>query len=232
MLYLGLTLGIVAGNHAANLARLDSARVFTAMLLLAIVGLVGARLLFVVTHSAAYRREPRRIWRRSEGGASVQGGLPLAVLVSVPLLRVLEVPFAAFWDAATFTCLIWLMLGRVGCLLHGCCVGRPSNGPLALSLPDWRGIRRERVPTQLLEAAWAALLLLGALAFWDRRPFPGALFLCAVAAYGLGRFALQPAREVQEWIGSFNLPRALSAGLVAVSLASLLVLWLGTTQTT
>ena len=47
LLYLGLVLGIVAGNHAAHRAGLDSAHVFIAMVFLAIPGLVGGRLLFV-----------------------------------------------------------------------------------------------------------------------------------------------------------------------------------------
>jgi prolipoprotein diacylglyceryltransferase len=81
-----------------------------------------------------------------------------------------------------------------------------------------------RVPVQVLEAVWAAVLLLGAMACWTRGPFPGALFLTAMAAYGLGRFALQPARDVQHQIGPLNLSQALAASLVAMSLLILFVL--------
>ena len=47
MLYLGLTSGIIVSNYFANLAGLDSARIFIATVLLTIPFLVGARLLFV-----------------------------------------------------------------------------------------------------------------------------------------------------------------------------------------
>jgi phosphatidylglycerol:prolipoprotein diacylglycerol transferase len=227
MLYLGLVFGIVAGNYAANVAGLASDRVFVAMLLLAVAGLIGARLLFVSTHWAIYRREPGRIWRRSEGGAAMQGGLLLAMLVSAPLLWAVGLPFGAFWDVATFTALIWVVFARIGCLLHGCCGGRPSDGRFALNLPNSRGIWCPRVPTQILEGGWAALLLLGAVRGWVHSAFPGALFLAAVAAYEAGRFVLQPTREVQQRIEWLNLPRALSAALVTGSVTSLLILWLG-----
>ena len=107
----------------------------------------------------AYRREPWRIWRRSDGGAAMYGAVPCMVLASMPLLAVLQLPFGAFWDVATFCILIGMIFTRIGCLLNGCCSGRPSEGRWALLLADHRGIQRRRIPTQLLEAGWAALLL-------------------------------------------------------------------------
>jgi phosphatidylglycerol:prolipoprotein diacylglycerol transferase len=226
MLYLGLTFGIVAGDYAAHLAALPSARVLVAMVLLTVPGLLGARLLFVAIHWTVYRREPRRIWRGSEGGAAVLGGLVLAVAVSPPLLSAVELPFGAFWDVATFAMLIWLIFGRLGCVLHGCCGGRPSAGPFALELPDHRGVWRRRIPTQLLEGGWALILLIAAVGLWKHSPFPGALFLAVVAAYGGGRFALQGAREQQDRLGMLNIQQVICTGLLALSFIGLLVLWL------
>jgi phosphatidylglycerol:prolipoprotein diacylglycerol transferase len=226
MLYLGLTFGIVVGDGVANLVGLPPARVLIALLTLLVPGLLGARLLFVATNWSIYRREPWRIWRRSEGGAAMQGGLVLAVVVSPPLLTALQLPFGAFWDVATFVMLISLIFGRIGCLLHGCCSGRPSAGPLALELPDHRGIRRRRIPAQLLEAGWAMVLLVGAIGLSHWNPFPGALFLFAVAAYGIGRIALEPMREQQDRCRGINIQQGISAGLIAMSLISLVVLWL------
>ncbi len=226
MLYLGIVLGIAAGNLAANAAGLPSLRVYLAMLLLTIPGLVGARLLFVATEWRVYRREPGRIWRRSEGGASMLGGLPLMLAVSVPLLRVLGVPFAAFWDVAMFTLLIGMMFARVGCLLNGCCAGRPSESWLALRLPDHRGVWRRRVPTQLLEAGLTVVLLIGAIALWSRSPFPGAVLLATVACYSFGRVLLEPLRDAQDWLGSLSVHRAFAATLGVLSLLTFLGGWL------
>lgn len=225
MLCVGLTLGVIAADYVATLAGMPSTRVLVAIILLTVPGLLGARLLFIATHWEIYRREPRRIWRRSEGGAAMLGGLVLAVAVSPPLLAAMDLSFWAFWDVATFVMLFWLIFGRLGCLLHGCCSGKPSNGPLTLLLPDHRGIWRRRVPNQLLEAGWAALLLLGATALWSQRPFSGALFLAIVVAYSSGRIALEPMREEQDRFRGLNIQQVLCAVLVALSLVSLLALW-------
>jgi phosphatidylglycerol---prolipoprotein diacylglyceryl transferase len=225
MLYVGLTLGLVVGNSIAHLAGLNSARVFIAMVLLAMAGLIGARLMFVAGNWTRYRREPRRIWRRSEGGADLLGGLLVAVAVSPPLLAALALPLGAFWDVATFVMLIWSIFGRLGCLLHGCCSGRPSAGPLALSLPDHRGIRCRRIPTQLWEAGLGVALLIGAAALWSARPFPGALFLAVMLGYGIGRLILQPMRDARDRGG--HIPQVICALLVALSFIGFVLLWLG-----
>ena len=226
MLYLGLSFGMVAGDFMANRAGLPAARVLVAVILLTVSGLLGARLLFVATHWTVYRREPWRIWQRSEGGAAVQGGLVLAVMVSPPLLTALHLPLGAFWDVATFVMLIWLIFGRVGCLLHGCCSGRPSTGPFTLELPNQIGVWRYRFPTQLLEAAWALILLLGAIGLSRHAPFPGAVFLAAVAAYGMGRIALEPLREHQDRYRGMNIQQGIAAGLITMALISFVLLWL------
>jgi prolipoprotein diacylglyceryltransferase len=229
LLYVGIVLGMIAGNYAANVSGLNSARVFVAMVLLIVAGLVGARLLFVATHWQIYRREPSRIWCQSEGGAAMQGGLLLAVALSVPVLAAIGLPFGAFWDVATFSMLIGLVFARLGCLMHGCCSGRPTEGWFALYLPDQRGVWRQRIPTQLLEVGWGLLILLGAIGLWDKRPFPSAVFLAAVTAYAWGRFVLEPMREHRDRIGTFDVQRALAAAFGTLATAAvLLITWLGT----
>lgn len=222
MLYLGLVFGLAGGNIAAKAAGLNSARVFLGMLLLLIPALAGSRLLFVARNWEIYRGQRQRIWRRGEGGADQYGGLLLAAALSVPLLDALDLPFWRFWDVATFTVLIGAIFTRIGCLLNGCCAGRPSEGPLGLYLPNHRGVWRRRIPTQLMEAALALLLLAGSVTAWGRLPFPGGLFLGVLAVYGGARIVLEVAREEQERLwGGVTVQQAISAGILLLSLALL-----------
>jgi phosphatidylglycerol:prolipoprotein diacylglycerol transferase len=220
MLYLGIVFGIYAQQHAARLIHLDPARTLTATLLLLPPALIGARLLFVISRWRAYRREPRRMWRLSDGGAAMYGGLLLAVPLSVPLLAILRIPFGAFWDTASFTMLIGMIVTRAGCFLNGCCAGRPTRGWLGLNLPNHHGVWRRRIPTQLLEAAWGLALLAGAVTIWGLLPFPGALLLYTLAAYGAGRIVLESAREEQDRVAGLGLHRTLSTAFVVGSLVA------------
>src|SRR5215467_4969827 len=121
LLYVGLVLGVVAGNVAAHAEGIDARAVFVATFLLLVPALLGARLLFVATHWSTYRDDPRRIFARSEGGAAQYGALAMILPLSLPVTSLLGVPVGGFWDAATFTILVGAIFTRVGCLLNGCC---------------------------------------------------------------------------------------------------------------
>ena len=226
MLYFGLISGIIVSNYFAKLDGLDSMRAFIATVLLTIPFFVGARILFIAMNWKLYRSEPERIWRRSEGGASFQGGLVVALIVAPPLLAAMQVPVAPFLDVTTFALLITLIFGRVGCTLHGCCCGRPTNGLLALYLPNHLGVWRRRIPSQLLELSLGILILVGAWSAWNHRPFAGAVFLGALSVYALGRFLLQPTRETSERVGAVDAQRALAASLGLFALVAFLFNWL------
>jgi phosphatidylglycerol:prolipoprotein diacylglycerol transferase len=225
MLYLGIVLGVIRATCAARHHGLDPTRFHLAILVLLMPALVGARLLFVAVHWDIFRAEPSRIWRRSDGGAALYGGLILALLLSFPLLKVMNIPVAAFWDATAITMLIGMIPTKFGCLLNGCCAGRVTQGWLAVYLPNERGAWRRRVPAQLLEAGLAALLLILSMAAWERFPVDGVLFLTALGGYGIGRWWLESIREAIDSVGSLNLHKAISAALVLVSMSSLALIW-------
>ncbi len=221
MLYLGVVFGLVAGNVAANAAGLAGGRVYLASLILLPVALIGARLASVLANWEAFRRSPRRILRRSQGGQAMYGGL-LAVPASLPLLAALHLPFWAFWDVATFTMLTGMVFTRVGCLLTGCCAGRPTRSRFGMVLTNRHGVRTRRVPTQLLEAGLGAALLGGAAVLASWHPPPGSVLLGSVAVYSLARLFLQPFRETQNRLAGLPALRAASAALFALALFSML----------
>ena len=194
LLWLGMTCGVYAGYGAAASMDLDPSRAALATLILLVPALVGSRLWFVLRHLRVYRHDPRRVWRRAEGGLALVGGLLLALALSPAVLAALDLPFGAFWDAATFTMLVGMIFTRVGCLLNGCCGGRTSDHRLALYLPDHRGRWARRHPVQLLELATATVLLAAVVAIAPAAPFPGAIFAFALAGYACARAILNPLR--------------------------------------
>jgi len=225
MLYVGLVFGVIAGNYAAHTAGLDPLRVYIATIVLIIPALIGARLLFVASEWKYYRRNPRLIWNRAQGGFMMYGAVPVMLLCSVPLLRAVHVGLGAFWDVSTFTILVGMIFTRVGCLLNGCCGGRPTRAWFGIRLPNARGIWQKRVPTQGLEAVCAAVLLTVAIVMWRRTPFPGALFLLIMLSYASARLLLELAREHTNSRRQFRVAYALSAVFVVMSISVLALKW-------
>ena len=225
MVYLGLVAGVVAGNAAAHAAGVDAFRIYVASFILVVPALIGARLFYVASHWRLYRNNPRRIWNRNEGGAAQYGGLLLLLPCSVPVLAALHLPLGASWDMAVFSLLVLMIFGRIGCLLNGCCAGRPSKSWISLYLPNHRGVWDRRIPTQCLEAGWAAVLLVSAIAVRRWLPFPGALFLVVMAGYACGRLVLESTRDRNAEAARFTIHHAISVVMIVFSFATLTVRW-------
>jgi phosphatidylglycerol:prolipoprotein diacylglycerol transferase len=219
MLYFAIVLGIYAQLLAARSIGVDTGAALAATLIVAVIALLGARLLFVVPHWREFSCRPSRILRFADGGASMYGGVLLAVPMSVPVLALIGLPFGTYWDMATFTMLVGLIVGRIGCFLNGCCAGRETHR-LGAWLPNDRGEWKRRIPTQVLEAAWTAVVLAGAVVLWGRPLFPGALLPYAVGTYGAGRLVLETLRERQERVTSISLQHVLSIFFVAAALGT------------
>lgn len=125
------------------------------------------------------------------GGAF--GGL-LAGAISAQRLRV---PALRWLDAVVVPLAVAHAIGRVGCLLGGCCYGRPSqlawavrsHHPLA---PMGDGLLRH--PVQLYAAAGLLVLALGLHLTRPRLRTPGVLFLAYVGAYAALRCVLEAFR--------------------------------------
>jgi phosphatidylglycerol:prolipoprotein diacylglycerol transferase len=223
MLYAGLTIGLVVGDFEANLRGQDGTRFYIAAVLLVVPALLGARLLYVARRWAYFRRDLALIVRRTVGGQVMYGGL-LAVPVSVPLVDALGLPFWGFWDAATFTLLAAMMLTRVGCLLHGCCLGKTTAATFGLVIRGHDGVAVRRVPAQLLEAGLAAVLL-GCVAAIPAEAPGGVVFLSATGGYAVGRFFLEGTREQAGRVTGAGAQRTASAllGTVAIVFLTLLL---------
>ena len=221
MQYVGLTLGVIAGNFAARFSGLDPFRVYVATILLLFPALAGARVLYIVSHWELFRVNRRDIWNTRQGGAAQYGGILAAVPLSVPLLMALRIPFGAFWDVAGITIMVGMMFTRVGCFLNGCCAGRHSHSWIAMNLPNVRGKWEKRFPTQLLESGWASVLLVTGIVLWPSLPFHGALFLFIASGYALGRLVMESMRELGTASRRFTIHHAISLLIIVSSLVAL-----------
>ncbi|WP_428342084.1 prolipoprotein diacylglyceryl transferase [Mycobacterium sp.] len=195
LLYLGLVCGFYVMYAVAPEVGLPRAPAADAMLVLFVPAIIGARIWFVLDHWSIYWHDKRRIWRRSDSGMTLYGGLVLALALSPLVIKAFGLRFAAFWDAATFTILAGMTFTRVGCLLNGCCSGRRTGGRFGLWLPDHQGSWQRRYPVQLFELVGALLLLGAAAALLAVGPPRGTIFAFALLGYVAIRLAIDPLRE-------------------------------------
>jgi len=154
-----------------------------------ISGLIGARLVYILTNLRFFLEEPVEIFMIQHGGLSWFGGFFFGFLAVVLLVKKNKLSFFQIADIFAPYLALGQAIGRLGCLLNGCCYGRPSNFPFALVLP---GHQERLYPTQLY-SFFALLLIFALLALFKKRKgiVTGQVFSLYLVLYGLKRFILE-----------------------------------------
>lgn len=217
MVYLATLAGSVVALLAARVRGLNLEQTAIAILPIVSCLMLGARALYVAFNWRIFRGDWRRIFHRSQGGMVFSGGLLAMLLCSPFILRLLQLPFAPFWDSAALGMLAGLPIAKVGCFLQGCCCGHKTDSWLGLHLPDHRGVWRRRIPVQLLEIAWSAALLGLLLGLVHGSPRPGLTFCLAVLGYSGPRVFFHALREEAATSRDLMGRAVLSAGVVLVA---------------
>jgi len=119
---------------------LDRDQVYGLAMWMFVGGIVGARLFFVIQKWDQFPKQ--RLWEFlaaavniAEGGLVVYGSLIGATLSSLLFLSRQRMPIWRTADMAAPCLLLGLAIGRVGCLMNGCCYGGPCDLPWAIEFP-------------------------------------------------------------------------------------------------
>lgn len=165
------------------------------MLYRAILGaLIGARLAYVVNHPGDFADDPLQALKVWEGGISLLGGIAGAVLAAIPVMRWQHLRFWSLMDAAAPGLALGILIGRIGDLVVGDHLGKPTDMPLGFrctgadSASPCVAAIGQGVQMPALYDVVSVSLLLGVLLWLRRRPrWDGFLILLFAAWYGTGR---------------------------------------------
>ena len=194
-----------------------------------LVGMLGARILFVITRWSYFKEYPNEIWHVWEGGLVFYGGPIAALFFIVWFCKKNKISIWKVVDLGAVAIPIAHAFGRIGCLSSGCCYGKPTSVPWAIKLnselvtPDMRGIPLH--PTQIYES----LALFGLFFFllWKRRhkKFDGELAFIYVIAYSIIRSVIEAYRG--DTIRGFVIDNVLSTSqfIAILTVITALIFW-------
>jgi len=195
----------------ARKMQLPSEDIFDCLLAILIGGLIGGRLLFVMTNLQYYLRNPLRIFMFYEGGLAFQGALVMAVIFAVFVVRKKKLVFWEMSDLIAPYIALGQAIGRIGCFFNGCCYGRIVDGPFGVVFP---GEMCKRFPMQLLMSLLLFLLFIFLLEKRKRKVFNGQIFCGYLILYGILRFFLDFFRGDELFMfGWIRLSQVIGAGI-------------------
>lgn len=156
--------------------------------------IVGSRLFEVAVNYRSYLADPVEIFKIWKGGLVFYGGFIGAVATGIWFLRRHNLPVWRVGDIAAPSIALGQAIGRLGCFEAGCCYGKPTDLPWAVTFthPDTLAIMGVPVhPTQLYESIGTLLLFIALFAYRKRIAFDGQLFWLYVMGYSVLRFCLE-----------------------------------------
>lgn len=125
-------------------------------------------------------------------------------------------------DYATPGILAGISIGRVGCFLGGCCYGRASDVPWAVTFPPGHAVAGVPVhPVQLYDAAFGLLGLAALALLYRKRRFGGEALCAFFVSYAIYRFSTELFRADADrgvWLGG-SLSTSQLVALASVPLA-------------
>jgi phosphatidylglycerol:prolipoprotein diacylglycerol transferase len=226
---LGLKLAMVR----AKSRNLDQTRILDLGIYIIISALVGAKLLLLVTDFRTFADNPRELLSLARSGGVFYGGLILAVSVALWYIRRIGLPLWTTCDVFAPGIALGHVVGRLGCLFAGCCYGKPTSVPWAITFTDpfaatnvGTPLNVPLHPTQLYEAGAEALILLLLLGTERRgRPYPGRTFWLYILLYSISRYVIEIYRgDPRGTIGIFSTSQFISLLLAPLAIGMLLYL--------
>jgi phosphatidylglycerol:prolipoprotein diacylglycerol transferase len=202
----GFLLGMMLAKRQAERENEDAERVVDLAFYLLLAGLVGARLVFILTKLDDFAQHPLQVFMFWRGGLVWYGGFIGASLYVWWYTRKHRLPFFKYVDIFVPYMALAHTFGRLGCLASGCCFGSPSTKPWAIQFPVGSMAYAQQLengvisrfaqtlpvhPTQLYEAGAELLMFWVLLGLRPVKRFHGQLFLVWLSAYPILRTTIE-----------------------------------------
>lgn len=195
-----------------------------------ISAICGARVFFVATKWSFYSAHPVEILKIWEGGLVFYGGFLAAAAVAIWYLRRHDLSIPTFADMLAPAVALGHGIGRMGCLAAGCCYGRETDLPWAITFTDPASLAPLETPlhpTQIYESVGNFLIAAFLLFLLRKQMRPGAVFCVYLIVYGLFRSVVETFRADFRGGTLFGLfSPAQAIGLSAVVAGAFAMIWI------
>jgi phosphatidylglycerol:prolipoprotein diacylglycerol transferase len=161
-------------------------------------GIIGARILYVLLNLDFFRENPLAVFKIWEGGLVFYGGFIAAAVAAVLWTRRAKLSLTDVADICAPAVAIGQGIGRIGCLMAGCCYGKPAVCSWAVTYRHPEALAPLGIalhPTQAYEALGDLALGLGLILWFLRfKPLKGTVFWAYLLGYGILRYSVETFR--------------------------------------
>jgi phosphatidylglycerol:prolipoprotein diacylglycerol transferase len=223
----GVLLSLWYGRRQAPRAGVDPDKLWNMGIYFVLVALIVAKIWLVLSAWDYYLANPHEILSVAtfQSGGTFYGGLVGGVLTILLYTHFQKMALLPTLDTCAAALPIGHAIGRMGCFFAGCCYGKPSTEPWAVTFTNPTAAQLAGTPlgvhlhpTQLYEASLEFLNFLFLMWLGKRQRFVGQIFGAYLMLYGTERgiiefFRGDPGRSMM-FHDSVSLMQLVSAALI------------------
>lgn len=198
MIVIGTLGATFFGSHLAKREKADPIAILDCGIIAVIAAVLGSRLFHIIVESPAYYwKYPIRVFYFWEGGFVSIGAYIASISACLIYMWKRRLNIYRYFDILAVSVPIVIFFTRIGCLLVGCCYGKPTdffihltfNDPASIAARHYLGVPLHATQVYNMANAlvmWGVLLLV-----YKYRKFYGQVLAAFFMYYGVARFFIE-----------------------------------------
>lgn len=201
----GMILGTLIALKEAKRVGIEEDDVLNLAIIAIPVGLLGARLYYVLFNWGDYSQNPSQILNFRGGGMAIHGALIAGILTGYIYTKVKKINFFKMADAVMLGMPLAQAIGRWGNYINGEAHGGPTDLPWGIMV-DGAKVH----PTFLYESIWNLGIFIFLWLFRKKKQYEGQIIVYYITLYSLGRFFIEGLRTDSLMIGPLRMAQVIS----------------------
>ncbi|MCR3760988.1 prolipoprotein diacylglyceryl transferase [Clostridium felsineum] len=223
----GVILGLLMAYLNSKLREVDYDSVLDIVLISLPIGIIGARLYYVIFQFKSYNGNIMDMINIRNGGLAIHGGLIFGVIAAYLVSRYKKLSFLKVMDIGAPSIILAQAMGRWGNFFNGEAHGGPVSYTFIQKFPQFiqKGMTIDGVyynPTFLYESTWDLVIFLSLMIIIRKCKSKGVVFFAYIGLYSLGRFFIEGMRTDSLMLGPIRVAQLVSILGVVISIVYIL----------
>ena len=205
LMAVGMILGTLIALKEAKRVGIKEDDILDLAIIAIPVGLISARLYYVIFNWEYYSNNPSQIFNFRGGGMAIHGALIGGILAGYIFSKYKKINFFQLADTVILGMPLAQAIGRWGNFINKEAHGGPTNLPWGIMVD---GVKVH--PTFLYESIWDFCIFIFLCIFRKKKSYEGQIIVLYAILYSLGRFFIEGLRTDSLMIGPLRMAQVIS----------------------
>lgn len=218
---IGMTLGIIVAKYNCRYRSIKFDTILDVVLISIPIGIIGARLYYVLFQFSDYKYNLIDIFNIRQGGLAIHGGILFALISAYIITKHKKVSFLKVADVVAPSIIIAQALGRWGNFFNSEAHGGPVSYDFIKHFPSFiqKGMHIDGLyyhPTFLYESGWDFFIFVILMIVLRKYDEKGVVFFSYLGMYSIGRFIIEGFRTDSLMFGPIKIAQLVSLCAIVI----------------